>query len=225
MKKEFFLFILVAIMAACSETPKDRAKKLIDDVLKKSLFKPESYEAVDTQIDSAFTPFGDISFYEQTLKFYKLSDELQHLDIRAKNSKKKMAENSGPYLTSYSRHLYNEAKEDYDEVMAKKEKLEPRVSKMAEDLKAQIKAERQFVGYWAIHRYRAKTVIGETVMSDVVFVFDKDMSQILHVFDTNDNDFKKAMLLYMLMRGKDIELEEDKWMIDEDLWDSVWNKE
>ena len=211
-------------MAACTKSPEDRAKDMIKEGVKRMLYNPGSYDAVSTTIDSAFTPYGDPAFYEQTLKVYKLAEEIQSLKRTEKEKKSTMSIYSGRYMTAFSQNSYNEAKKEYDEAIAKREKIEKKVNKMVEDLKTQIGARRQFVGFWAVHRYRAKNNAGETSFGDVVFIFDKDLSKIVYAYDPEDSDFKKAMLLYRLMQGYDIELEEDAFWIDTDLWEEIWNK-
>lgn len=224
MKKVFFLCLTIVALAACTQTPEDKAKAMIKEGVKRMLFKPESYDAVSTSIDSVFTPYGAPTFYEQTLKVYKLAEEIQSLKNEAKRKKSSMALHSDPYQTAYGRNAYNEAKEEYDEAIAKQEKLEKKVHKIVSDMKAQIKADPQFVGFWAYHRYRAKNNAGVTSFGEVVFLFDKDLTQIVYAYDLDDDDFKKAMLLYKLMQGRDIELEEDAWRVDVDLWDEVWGE-
>lgn len=224
MKKVFLLCLTFVVMAACTQTPEDKAKDMIKEGVKRMLYKPESYDAVSTSIDSVFTPYGAPAFYEQTLKVYKLAEEIRSLKNGAKEKKSSMALHSGPYQTAYGRNAYNEAKEEYDEIMAKQEKLEKKVHKMVDGMKAQIKAERQFVGFWAYHRYRAKNNAGETSFGEVVFLFNKDLSQIVYAYDPDDGDFKKAMLLFKLMQGRDIELEEDAWRVDTDLWEEIWEE-
>ena len=135
-----------------------------------------------------------------------------------------MALHSGPYQTAYGRNAYNEAKEEYEETIAKQEKLEAKVGQIVDGLKAQIKAERRFVGFCAYHRYRAKNNLGVTSFGEVVFLFNKDLTKIVYAYDPEEDDFKKAMLLYKLMRGHDIETEEDAWRVDTELWDEVWGE-
>lgn len=221
--KNLLFLCMTALVFACTKSPEERAKDMIQEGVKRMLYNPKSYDAVSLSIDSAFTPYGSPEFYEQTLKVYELGTEINNLKKIEKNSKSSMALHSGPYQSSYGKNAYNEAKEKYDETVAKREKLEKKVNKMVNELKEQIEAEQQFIGFWAFHRYRAKNNAGTTQFGEIVFLFNKELNQIVDVYDPSESDFKKVMMLYMLMQGRDIELKDDAWLIDTDLWDEIWN--
>ncbi|MBO7115883.1 MAG: hypothetical protein J6V87_02410 [Prevotella sp.] len=55
MKKVLYLILVLIVLAACSQSPEQKAEVLIKDSLKKSLYKPDTYKPVDTKVDSAFT--------------------------------------------------------------------------------------------------------------------------------------------------------------------------
>lgn len=226
MKKVLFTCFLIVIIAACSKTPEENAKEMIKERVKNMLYHPESYEAVDTRFDSIFTVFGEPSFYEQTLKVYKIGEEIQRVTRDIKEAKSDMAlRENRVYQTEYSRNQYEESKEKYESLLVKKEKLEAKVSKGVGELKVQLKAKPKFRGYFVLHHYRAKDDGGMTSFGDFAFIFNKELNKIVYIYNIDDNDFKRVMLLYKLMQGNDIELNEDKWLVDEDMWDSIWNKE
>lgn len=221
--KNLLFLCMTALVFACTKSPEERAKDMIQESVKRILYNPESYDAVSLSIDSAFTPYGSPDFYKQTLKVYELGTEIRSLRNIEREKKSSMEWHSGPYQSSYDKKTYNEAKEEYDETVAKREKLEKKVNKMVNELKEQIKAEQQFIGFWAYHCYRAKNNAGATQFGEIVFLFNKELNQIVDVYDPSESDFKQVMMLYMLMQGRDIELENDAWRIDTDLWDEIWN--
>ena len=56
MKKLFFSFISLVLMASCSvKTNEEKARELIEPEIKANLIKPESYEFANMQLDSCFT--------------------------------------------------------------------------------------------------------------------------------------------------------------------------
>ena len=75
MKKVVFV-ILAILITACSQSPEQKANALIQEKVKNSLYHPETYEAVETIIDSAFAPKDDPAFYEKTLKIYHYAKDL-----------------------------------------------------------------------------------------------------------------------------------------------------
>ena len=49
-----------------------RGNVLITESVKKSLYHPDMYSLVETVVDSAFTPFDALEFYNKTLQLCKL---------------------------------------------------------------------------------------------------------------------------------------------------------
>lgn len=75
----FILLGLVMVyMVTYSQSPDDKVKTLIRKSIEKSLVHPESYEALETVVDSAFAPFDDPSFFNKTLEICKMN--LNELD-------------------------------------------------------------------------------------------------------------------------------------------------
>ena len=68
MKKVMLFVAALMTLVACSQSPEDKAKVLIKESMKKTLYHAETYDPVETVVDSAFTPFDDPAFYEKTIK-------------------------------------------------------------------------------------------------------------------------------------------------------------
>lgn len=129
--KKYLLFLVASIVfAACSQSPEQKAQKLVEECVKKSLYHPESYENVETEIDSAFAPKDDPAVYEKAVKLYKLAKDGQEYEDNMKRAKSSMAIWSGPYMSSYSRNEYNEAKEKFDFYNDKVEETRSKIEKI-----------------------------------------------------------------------------------------------
>ena len=92
--KKIILFSMAMIMfctQSCQKSPEAQAESLIENTLKKHLYHPESYEAVETQLDSAYAPFDDPKFYEKTLKLANYNSQAIELDKEMKQAKSSMA--------------------------------------------------------------------------------------------------------------------------------------
>ena len=62
MKKLQLLFCAVAlIMTSCTLSNEEKAEKLIQESLKGTLYHPESYKSISTQVDSAFINFENLA--------------------------------------------------------------------------------------------------------------------------------------------------------------------
>ena len=72
--KKVLLFVLVMVsLMLCGKSYKDQAVSSVSENIGRSLIDPEKYETIGTVIDSAFAPFDDPVFFDNTLKICKMS--------------------------------------------------------------------------------------------------------------------------------------------------------
>lgn len=62
MRRILFLSACTLLLAACSQSPKEKAEALIKENLQSTLYYPDTYAPSSTQLDSAFAPYDDPSF-------------------------------------------------------------------------------------------------------------------------------------------------------------------
>lgn len=210
MNKIFLLsgIVFIALFVSCNNSPKDKANVLIKEDMKKVLYHADTYDPVETQVDSAFTPFDDPIFYEKTLQLCKLGMSIDKYDRKMKSAKSSMSIWSGPYQSTYGKNNYQEAKEEYEENAQNKKKAEKKVQKLVDELKAMINKEQQFIGFKARHRYRANNNAGQTVFGEMKYLFDKDMSKIVASYDMDDDEYKAVRIVYKQMLGDDVSVDD-----------------
>lgn len=178
MKRVLLAVILVAFCISCSRSPEDKANKLIEKDLKKVLYVPESYDPVETKVDSAFTPFDDPVFVDKTMQLLDLATSIEEYDNNIKEAKSSMSlwDNMG---SAFSRNEYQEAKDEYDENTQNRTEAISKAKKLGEELKKMMDKERMFIGYKVQHRYRADNNAGNTLFGEKIYLFDKNMNQIV----------------------------------------------
>ncbi len=115
---------------------------------------------------------------------------------------------SGPYQSTYGKNNYQEAKEEYEENAQNKKKAEKKVQKLVDELRAMINKEQQFIGFKARHRYRANNNAGQTVFGEMMYLFDKDMSEIVASYDMDDDEYKAVRIVYKQMLGEDVSVDD-----------------
>ena len=188
MKKYFYLAILTIVLVACSQSQEKKAEVMIRESLKTTLFKPETYRPVETKVDSAYSPYDDPELYKEMIKLIELSNEIDELKEKAKDAKSKMAMWDSPYSTAYGKNEYREAKEEYEETNAKMEKLREKGLSQYMLTSAMLKADRKFVGFKAMHNYRADNNAGNTLIGNTVFFIDKNFEKIMYSLDVDEYD-------------------------------------
>lgn len=204
MKKILFAIIAISgFLVSCQKSNEDKAAALIKDSMNKTLYHPETYEGVETQLDSAFAPFDSPEFYETTLKVAKLGVEISQAEEEMKDAKSSMSIWSGPYQTAFGRNEYNEAKEKYDNASAQKDKATEKAQKLADQLKTELQKEPVFIGFKARHKYRANNNAGNTVFGEAKFVFDKELTQVIAEYDMEGEEYLAVQQLFKMMTGEE----------------------
>lgn len=204
MKKLLFITLMIAAFASCGKSLEEKAQTLIEDAVKKSLYKPESYDPVETKIDSAFAPHATQEYIEATLEMCKAYDELKECEDEAKSAKSSLNIYSDSYARAYMRDEYLDHKAEYEAALSKKEKAEKRLDGIINELRKMDEQEPAFIGYSAIHRYRAETNGGQTAFGTMQFFLDKDMSQIVATFDLDNYEFKRMQETLEEMKNEGI---------------------
>ena len=188
MKKIFSYVLLSMLLIACSQSQEQKAETLIKESLKKTLYKPDTYKSVETKVDSAFSPYDDPALYEEMAKLGKFTSDYQQLEEKAKDAKSKMALWDNPYQTEYERYAYEEAKEEYDEVNAQFEKLKTKGRKIYDKVVSMLQEDRKFIGYKAVHNYRADNNLGNTLIGNSVFFIDENFTKVLYSLKEEEYD-------------------------------------
>ena len=194
MKKIFYLALVAIVMVACGQSQEQKAEYLIKESLKKSLYKPETYKPVETKVDSAFAPYDDPAFFEELAELGKMNSEYEELESKAKHAKSSMAIWSGPYMSAYGRNEEQEAKSDYEEANAKLEKLKTKGRKQFEKIANMLQVSNKFIGYKAVHNYRADNNAGNTLIGNTIFFIDKNFEEITYSMEVDEyNQVQEAI--------------------------------
>ena len=186
MKKFFYLAFLTLVLVACSQSQEQKAEALIKESLKKSLYKPETYKPVETKVDSAFAPYDDPAFFEELTELGEMNSEYEELEEKVKRAKSSMAIWSGPYQTAFGRNEYQEAKEEYDEANAQIDKLKTKGKKQYEKVVSMLQSERKFIGYKALHNYRADNNAGNTLIGNTIFFINKNFTEVQYSMEAEE---------------------------------------
>lgn len=178
MKKLLYLIIISMTLVACQQSKEQKADMLIKQHIKKTLYKPDTYKPIETKVDSAFAPFDDPEFYKDFAKFATLSSEMKIQESKMKDAKSSMAMWDDPYASSFGKNEYEDAKSEYEDASEQYEKLLNRALKLREKILKTLTGKKKFIGYKAIHNYRADNNAGNTLIGEEVLFIDKEFKEI-----------------------------------------------
>ena len=177
-------FLSISLFMSC-ETKEEKALTLIDEKMFQTLYDYDSYQPVETVVDSAFS-----SVYRDTLAVtYALyiSALQEHLEKTVDEINKNL-DRAKIYVGSYySQDIYQEyinkaiSSKDVAEICIDRMKLYEDSIRIISDSFIP-----EFIGWEVMHRFRCKSKGGSALLSDFVYLFDKDFNEIVYYEDTED---------------------------------------
>lgn len=190
------LFAVCAIFSSCQKTPEDKANDLIKENIAKMLTYPDSYESVETKVDSLFNPMYSVDFKQKAQRAMELSDRIHNNKTSIDHGLLTMNLHSGPYSNSvYDRAKYKEGKEEYETAKKYNEKAVPELAALKKEMKAQLEKDDEFLGYAIEHKFRCKNEVGNTIMNDFLLIVDKDMNEAVLYFNLKSLEFRRYFIL------------------------------
>lgn len=180
MKKILTLAALLLSTAACKQsytpTVQERAEALMSDEVKKALLLPDSYDPVETKVDSAFAPLCDPKFVSVVLEIQSLDKSLSSLEFQLSYKPSVLS------LFGDDESYDKRTKKEYDDEKAKHpeyDALNAKIKTMSEHLLDTMQKEPEFIGYIVCHRFRAKDNDDRVFMDDIFCLTDKELKTVV----------------------------------------------
>lgn len=192
MKRTLLLITAAVLLSACSDTLNDKAEDLIEKDMKTTLVKPDTYDAIETKTDSAFTPQDDPQLFtlfldiaRENVSINTIEQSIADLKENMKNAEQGMNLASTKNDESY-RKKHAEFKKYYDECQKQINEIEPKMDVIMERIQEKLEkmneltsAKRQFIGYKSVHRYSAENQDGKELTDSCYYLFDKNMQKVV----------------------------------------------
>lgn len=189
MKKSILFMITAICLCACGESMEEKANKLIKKELNKVIVNIDTYEPIETQIDSAFAPLLTaetlnilVGLPAQLRKLSEITDDID-------KAKKGMLLNESRYY-SFQREYYNQFKEQYESANKRLKELETKLEAVNERVIQMKEAKPVFNGYKVLHQYRYVTKNGDKTIGKDLFLVNKDFSAVEAMLNLEDEDIK-----------------------------------
>ncbi len=193
--KKIVFYILYFLIGACVTSCKSNEEKalaLIDHYMLKSLYDYDSYQPVETKIDSAFySPYTNKELLASAQKVDAAYDETMKNMKEASHAMEIAAIWADSY-SSYSRSKYRKASNEAKEY---KSNAEAALKTMLQEMKfinvESKKISTDFYGWNVTHTFRCKTKGGYADIGNYVFIIDENFENILTSLDMNDEDLTR----------------------------------
>ena len=188
MKKLLILAAAICLIA-CSESNEEKAGKLAKEALNSVIVNIETYEPIETIVDSAFAPLTSPEMFNL---FAQLPDQFRvyaNNQEEMERAKITMSIYDNAY-SSYEKESYNRAKEDYERYSRRVADFEEKMHAFTEKLKRYSNEEPVFCGYKVRHKYRFVSKEGEKSIGEYLFLMNKELTAVESMIDMDDEVIK-----------------------------------
>ena len=215
MTGKLFKILLAGICAVSITTGcKSREEKALDtikDEMFKTLYDFESYQVVDTKIDSLkMDCYGDTVIFDKVQQIWFINEELNKIKKEVDDALSTMRIWGGStYYSATARKEMEEAQEKYDTNMKEwKDWID-----VWKNLENEIKEEAATLdnaqyGWLVTHKFRCKTRGGNSTLATYVYLMDDDCKTIYRVLDEDNatwDDYKAKIDAIMTENTDSIE--------------------
>ncbi len=190
MKTKSLIITLIALIGLCScgKSQEEKAQSMAANYLKGVLYHYDSYEPLQTKVDSSFVALStDKEAIELTLDMLKLFQSAQGYADKVENAESSMEiwSPSG-YSSAFSKGEYRRAKEERDSNQELLNKTKDRIHKQFSKIKSRqsyLEAEaplkmRDFDGWKVYHKFKSLNGAGTVdLFGEYVFFCDEDFNE------------------------------------------------
>jgi len=181
-KKLFLCLISALVICGCGKNIEEQAQEAVKNELHKTLYYFDSYEPLETKVDSAFnTPENNPDVNEFMRSVWEQMDQVKEFTEELENAERTIASLSDARKLGGSFvYDYNEAVKDKVYVETKiKGNLKVVYENALKFSKFISQADSSFIGWRVMHTYRAKTRGGDPSIGREVYIFSKDFKKVL----------------------------------------------
>ena len=194
--KKLIYYLSIAIIACsicCCQSREEKALATIREEMNKTLDDINSYEPVETKIDSLkHDRYGDTLLVNVILRMKLTEGMIVDFEKDYKEAKKLFDIWDDPRMYNYSSFAYNKRKKAYDDMQMASIGLGVLEKTLQEYLDTLLIMEKEHTGElygWRVsHKYRFTTKDGTSSLNNLVFFMDKKCEKILFKMSGNEED-------------------------------------
>ena len=188
----FFVAILLGLSLVQCISNEEKALKLINEQMFKTLFDFESYQPVETRIDSAFhTPYNDSINLRYAVFCSVARDRFDDYLEKAENARNAVEIWADSY-SSYGRQKLQDAYNEGTTALTSASLMINMIELYYDSIKMRSSEfDKDFIGWQVTHKFRCKTKGGYSDLSTKVYIMDNKFTQIIDEIDVDDKEYKE----------------------------------
>lgn len=191
--------LCLLLFSSCVKSNEDKAEALVKEKLKTTLFHPDTYKAVSTQVDSAFfngAAIGEFGkAYADLIELLRKEKQYESEKERAQSGMEIFG-SSGGHASQFMKGEYERRKMEFGKLQAKLRKILPKIETKISEMRKRSKQvySHEPTGWIVEHKFTSNNGKNtESLPGDMVFICDKDFTQCSEGVDKDD--FEKLLKL------------------------------
>lgn len=190
--------VSLCILSACAPTKEERAQEMAATYLKGVLYHFDSYEPLQTNVDSSFVSLlTDKEAIEQTINLVKLFQLAQEYVDKVNESERSMEIWSPIYSTAHSKGEYRRAKEERDKNQQLLDRTKERIDNQFSKIKKRqaVLKEGEFDGWRVCHKFKSLNGSGTLdLLGEYIFFCDEEFKERSVYPKEEYDDFSKIIV-------------------------------
>ena len=180
------IVILISLLClSCSKTKEEKIQEIVNNSIKNDLFFPESYDPIEVKIDSVFNNMLSPENVEMAYEIIKIDNEVKSLyDEIVYTKELRDAFSSSPHSSFYK----SDTKKIQNLENSRFEK-ENQAMQLFNSLQEQYWQRKEFTGYCAIQKYRAKTNDNQICIEQYAVCIDTEATKSLASYNLMNEQF------------------------------------
>lgn len=180
MKKNIIILISCLFCISCSKSKEEKIQELVDNSIKNDLFFPDSYDPIEVYIDSVFDNMLSPENIEMADRIIKIDNEIKALndDIEYEMEVLGMYYNS-----SLFKYEIAQSKRKIQNLENSRFEKENQLMQLFNSLQEQYWQRREFTGYCAIQKFRAKNNDNQICIGQYAVYIDTEATKSIAYYD------------------------------------------
>lgn len=177
------IVILISLLClSCSKTKEEKIQEIVNNSIKNDLFFPESYDPIEVKIDSVFNNMLSPENVEMAYEIIKIDNEVKSLyDEIVYTKELRDAFSSSPHSSFYK----SDTKKIQNLENSRFEK-ENQAMQLFNSLQEQYWQRKEFTGYCAIQKFRAKTNDNQICIGQYAVYIDTEATKSIVCYDLSN---------------------------------------
>lgn len=179
MRISLIVILISCLCLSCSETKEEKIQEIVNNSIKNDLFFPESYDPIEVKVDSVFNNMLSPENVEMAHRIIRIDNEIKALNDDIEYEREIL----GLYNNS---RLFAQSKRKIQKLEDNRTEKENQLMQLFNSLQEQYWQRKEFTGYCAIQRFRAKNNDNQICIGQYAVYIDTEATKSIVCYDLSN---------------------------------------